>query len=113
MRYLFIFVVSLLISACLHYPPQQYAGIVRIEVDYHEGLITGITATDGKERSSPRFLIASGDATIEFTADEVSAFTGQQARAEIERTLAEFEITPTGGLVDEIVSIIFNLSKKK
>jgi len=103
----------LILSACAGAVPwnmQNYAGINKITfswckaADGNEYLPCNVTIINGKENGAVDFKFETSDGSIlNFAADDVKAFEGQDIRARVESLIAEkgFEVAPE--IVDTII----------
>ena len=102
-----IVALSLLLGACAGL--QGNAGLNRVEFDWNEdGKPKAVRIIDGKEASAIQFSFQMPDGTIlNFAAEEVRAFRGQEIRAEVEKALFEaLGEAANSSLVDVIVKAL-------
>ena len=102
-KFLIVAITSLFfLSACAGAVPwnkQNYAGINYVHFKWCEALAADgttvfqpceVTIIDGKEQGAIDFKFKMLDGTVlNFAAEDVAAFTGQEIRAEVERAVAE------------------------
>jgi len=105
--------LSLILSGCVGAVPwnkQQYAGINYVQFEWCETsdsyMPCKVTIIDGKEQGAIDFSFQIDDTILNFAADDVKAFTGQELRARVEQVVAE-QLGDVGpGVVDAIIAAI-------
>jgi len=115
MKFFLMAVLAFSLTACAGAVPwnaQNYAGITEWKLKYKKNndgnfQLASVTYVNGKEFGADTIKIALPDGSIlNFSAEDVKAFQGQEVRARVEQAVAEQfgEVAP--GVVDAILKAI-------
>ncbi|HDZ73685.1 MAG TPA: hypothetical protein ENH55_13150 [Aurantimonas coralicida] len=104
---------TLILTGCIGlepWNPQNNAGITNVTIEWCESAkedtdnyLCKVSWIDGKEKAD--VSISWGD-NFTYSANDVSAFRGQEIRAAVEEALAEAQVEVTTAIVDRIVGAI-------
>ena len=103
-------VLAVTVTACagaLPWNDQNDAGMEKWSVQYKDGVIDKVSYINGKELGASDIKIELADGTIlNFSGNDITAFQGQEFRADVEKAITEQLGTVAPGVIDAIIKAI-------